>query len=195
MLRYAGAPRCLCKLSGAAYHFRSVSVGPTAVWRAPARRPGGLERGDPRTRRWPSTNPIAPTKQRLTKSSGVPRAAARISFAGPSRTKSQSRNARSTGQAANWTCPIPPSNSRPGWNLAWGLETAGNVDGKFGAENLPLRGPSRSARPARRWFSCNFFHAPDIIVRWCGWIDLVAPSPAAKMMTNRFGDRQPKRTR
>lgn len=79
----------------------------------PARRPGGLERSDPRTRRWPSTNPIAPTKQRLMKSSRVPRAAARISFAGPSRTKSQSRNARSTGQAANWTCPIPSSNSRP----------------------------------------------------------------------------------
>ena len=66
----------------------------------PARRPGGLERSDPRTRRWPSTNPIAPTKQRLMKSSRV-------------RTKSQSRNARSTGQAANWTCPIPSSNSRP----------------------------------------------------------------------------------
>jgi hypothetical protein len=73
------------------------------------------------------------------------------------------------------------------------LETAGIVDGNS-AENLPLRGPSRSARPARRWFSCNFIRAPDIIVRWCGWIDLVAPSPAAKVMTNRFGDRQPKRT-
>ena len=55
--------------------------------------------------------------------------------------------------------------------------------------------PLIGCQAAKRWFSCNFFHPPDIIVRWCGRIDLVASPPSAKMMANRFGDRQPKRTR
>ena len=54
--------------------------------------------------------------------------------------------------------------------------------------------PLIGCQAAKRWFSCNFFHPPDIIVRGCGRIDLVASPPSAKMMANRFGDRQPKRT-
>ena len=130
MLRHAGPSHRLCGDAGAACHRRHPSVGPIAV--ATADEPAGqgrLERGHRAAiRHSPSASSIHPKKQRLTRSSGIPRAAARISSAGPPRAKSRSRSSKSIAPAANSANPGPPSPTSPaGWTRtgARELETAG----------------------------------------------------------------------
>ena len=112
MLRHAGAPDCLCGGSGAACHRRHPSLGPVAARRAsdPSRQIG-LERGRPlATRPLPSASSIYLEKQRLTRSSGIPKAAARMSSAGPRRAKSRSPNSKST--ARRRIEPVGPADRR-----------------------------------------------------------------------------------
>jgi hypothetical protein len=164
----AGGPRYPCKCSGAACHLRPASVGPMAAWHGRACRPEGLERG----------HPLVP---------GVRRPPIRYFW--------KNRDLRNS--------PAQPGLRISGWSCQQSTLPARRAAIGCMLNRLILLNAGNGPKPARvliggrarRWFSCNFFHPPDIIVRWCGRIDLVASPSSAKMMANRFGDRQPKRIR
>ena len=134
MLRHAGAPCSLCGGSGPACH-RSASICgtncPTAWrWTLPPKRAGPRRRAP--TRRLPSASSICPIKQRLTRFSGIPKAAARTSSAG--RRKAEK--------------PVAELEIyRPGR----GIRPIGTRVGRFGGANgSPGRARAGSRRPHRQ---------------------------------------------
>ncbi len=115
-LRHAGAPVCLCGDAGACLPSSASISGTNCTrqrdWRS--RRQGRLERGQPLApgvRRQPTRSIRKIRGLRL--SSGIPRAAARTSSAGPARTKSRPLNSKSIASAANST-----RRSRPAADIA-----------------------------------------------------------------------------
>ena len=153
-LRHAGAPDRLCVTLALIAMSASISGTQLPSGRRPrAAAKGGLDPGralGTGLRRQPVR--FGSTKQTLTRSSGIPRAAARMSCAGPAPTRSQSPSSKSTAPAANSSQRMPAMAeiaARIDPEGVQELEAAGVIDSKFGTVTLlRLTGEPTASAPA-----------------------------------------------